>query len=354
MTIQLPGDALAVVDCILVYSIICLGTSLFLFWLVWAHNERTSYVTMMGFFMSLSVLASIMQQIHTIAEWRGIKTAQYQNVVANRGCRTGTLYLSGAKFEEMIVLRQKSLQHSISGYMVLADFVMILSFGVGCILLLAILGKYIYARIALVTWNVRHGQSGGDTETSASRSKSGPARPKLPQQPRKNIYDRWLVLRFTIAFIALGLFEVVVVTFQLHSSYTNNTANIPLRADLSRTRAISDFALFVPGVTAAPLTFVVFGTMRTIRDYMAALSLPKLLQKLEKRMRRKKPSVVIPSRDMPGYPRRRLDEENSPGSVRMHDFAKEEAGGRIGRWQDDDEWPMLKPLLLAPLRPYPT
>ncbi|KAK3353505.1 hypothetical protein B0T25DRAFT_568704 [Lasiosphaeria hispida] len=174
-------------------------------------------------------------QIHTIAEWRDIKTGQYQNVVtkvrnlelnitsASMGFDLVVFYIQyytynvesvlswrilfyqGAKSKEIPVQRacEKSLWHSTPGNMVLADFVMVLSFGVGCILL-AILGKYIHTRTALVTWNVRCAQSGGDTETSASRSKGSPARPKLPQPPPENIYGRWLVLRFTVAFIALG------------------------------------------------------------------------------------------------------------------------------------------------------
>jgi hypothetical protein len=39
----------------------------------------------MGFFISLSALASIIQQAHTIHRWNDIKTAQWENVVANVG-----------------------------------------------------------------------------------------------------------------------------------------------------------------------------------------------------------------------------------------------------------------------------
>lgn len=40
---------------------------------------------MLGFFVTLHTLASVMQQIHTIARWRDIKIEQHQNTVANAG-----------------------------------------------------------------------------------------------------------------------------------------------------------------------------------------------------------------------------------------------------------------------------
>ena len=40
---------------------------------------------MLGFFVSLHTLASIIQQIHTIVRWRDIKIEQHANVLANVG-----------------------------------------------------------------------------------------------------------------------------------------------------------------------------------------------------------------------------------------------------------------------------
>lgn len=42
-------------------------------------------VAMLGFFVSLHTLASIIQQIHTIIRWRDVKTAEHNNIVANVG-----------------------------------------------------------------------------------------------------------------------------------------------------------------------------------------------------------------------------------------------------------------------------
>lgn len=40
---------------------------------------------MLGSFIALHTLASIIQQIHTIVRWRDVKTAQYENLAANVG-----------------------------------------------------------------------------------------------------------------------------------------------------------------------------------------------------------------------------------------------------------------------------
>lgn len=64
-----------------------------------------------------------------------------------------------------------------------------------------------------------------------------------------------------------SLFQLVVINFQLRAASTNNAANLPPEADLGAARAVADFVLFVPGVTAAVLVFLVFGTTRTFREY---------------------------------------------------------------------------------------
>jgi hypothetical protein len=70
-------------------------------------------------------------------------------------------------------------------------------------MLFAILARYVHSRLTLASWNVGYGQttSGpGNTygSTGAARSAGTPRPPK-----RKNIYDKWLVLRFSVAFCGL-------------------------------------------------------------------------------------------------------------------------------------------------------
>jgi hypothetical protein len=102
MGIQIPAGAAAAAGAILTFSFLCLGTSMLLVWLVWVQNERKSCksrvlfgqasapltlqdVTLLGYVLTLSVTASIIQQIHTIVRWEDIKTAQWVNVKENVG-----------------------------------------------------------------------------------------------------------------------------------------------------------------------------------------------------------------------------------------------------------------------------
>ncbi|KAK3688069.1 hypothetical protein B0T22DRAFT_360418, partial [Podospora appendiculata] len=341
MAVQLAPEVVGDAVAILIYSFFCLACSLFLFWLVWCHNERRSYVILLAFFMSLSIVASIIQQINTIVWWRSIKTAQYENLVANightelniTGASTGldlalfyiqyycynveamlvvcwAAELAQSIFQlrrrmaklpmgliakgtavfvpvlQMILLRTSAVQNSKFGFMVLADAILILSFLFGSVLLLGILVKYIHSRTALLSWKVQYGQhSGGTLPMSEARSQPG----NVQSSPRRSIYDSWLVVRFTIAFVVLGLFELVVIFFQLRAANSNNVANLPAQPDLSPSKARTDFVLFVPGVSAGIFTYIVFGTTRTFREYLVKLVLPKRLwEKRELRRSRKK------------------------------------------------------------------
>lgn len=85
MGASLLPEVLPVAIGVLLYSIVCLLFSLLLIWLVWVHRERGSYVAMLGYFTCLSTLASILQQIHTIVDWRNIKIDQYNTAVRLQG-----------------------------------------------------------------------------------------------------------------------------------------------------------------------------------------------------------------------------------------------------------------------------
>ena len=108
---------------------------------------------------------------------------------------------------------------------------MIFCFAGGAILLIAILGKYIHARLSLVvSWKVRYGQqSEGETNNTGTQS-SAPALARRPSiatpRQQKSIYDRWLLLRFTIAFIALGY---VTLILRMLFGIANSSLSQPLR-----------------------------------------------------------------------------------------------------------------------------
>ncbi|KAK4196310.1 hypothetical protein QBC40DRAFT_309997 [Triangularia verruculosa] len=362
---QLPSEVLGQCVAILLYSWFCLAVGLFLLWIVWVHDERKSYVMMLGSFMLLHTFASIIQQIHTIIWWNDIKTAQWQNVVKNvgnpelniTGASTGldlvlfyiqyycynvesllivfwAVELANSIFQPritnmyrfhasliskgiaavipavfMVLLRFSNIQASTVGFLVLSSGIMIACFLAGSLILLSILGKYIHSRVMVLSWDVRYGQRSTNTgERTGDGTADGTgqygggsnASPKAPLPKRRNIYDRWLVLRFTVAFVALSLFQLVVVMFQLRASQTNSVENVPREPDLSAGRAATDFVLYVPGVTAPVLGYLVFGTTRTFRDYAWSVLAPRCLQakREARRQAKKKPSVVVGARDL--------------------------------------------------------
>ncbi|KAK4163251.1 hypothetical protein QBC43DRAFT_68789 [Cladorrhinum sp. PSN259] len=353
MAVQMPAAAVGPAAGILVHSCFSFSCGLILAWLIWVHNERKSYVLLLTSFISLHELASITQQIHTIIKWDDIKTSQWENVRDNvgnpelniTGASTGldlpifyiqyycynvesmlivcwAVELANSIFQvqlaknygrqfsitaklgaifiplvSMLLLRFSPIQKSTPAFLFVSSGIMVFCFLLGAITLFCILVKYISSRLLLTGWNVRYGrnteESGTGTANDASTRRSV-VKPKM-----KNIYDKWLVTRFSIAFIALSLFQLVVVNFQVRAAGTNNAENIPEAPDLSAGRAISDCVLYIPGATAGLLTFLVFGTTRNFRDYMWKSFAPKCLQRKREarkdaKRHRGKPSVVIP------------------------------------------------------------
>ncbi|KAL2136759.1 hypothetical protein VTI74DRAFT_1800 [Chaetomium olivicolor] len=335
MAAQLPPDVVGAAAGVLVYSFICLASGMFLMWLVWIHDERKSYVAMMVYFGCLHTVTSIIQQIHAIVRWRDIKLEQYEILVANVGdpelniagpsteldlvlfyiryyaynvesllilfwavelansifqLRITRIYRVNASIyakavavilpaAQMVLLRFSGVKRSTMGFMALADVIIIGCFAAGSLILLAILVRYIHSRITLASWNVRYGQSGSGTRSGASG-----VRP-----PKQTIYDKWLVLRFSVAFVALSLFQMVVLNFQLRAAASNDRSNLPPEPDLSSGQARTDFALFIPGPTAVLFFFLVFGTTRTFREYMWGRFVPRSIrEKVEARQRRKR------------------------------------------------------------------
>lgn len=63
------------------------------------------------------------------------------------------------------------------------------------ILLLSIIGKYVHTKINVASWNFPYG--------SASARRLTENDGYQVSVPKRSIYDRWLLLRFTIAFLAM-------------------------------------------------------------------------------------------------------------------------------------------------------
>ncbi|KAH8677573.1 hypothetical protein BX600DRAFT_131645 [Xylariales sp. PMI_506] len=325
-----PEAAAGTAAGVLVFSTLCLLCSIIMVWLVWSHREWDSFVGFLTYFPLLSTLASMIQQIHTIVAWEAVKTAQWENSVANAGSvevaisgastgiDLGLFYIQYYSYsaEAMLVLFWAgSLAHSIFGitsfkalhnkanpvskiiavvlpaiflsllavpgikdnaaaFLVLANITMLFSLSVGAVLMLTILGKYIHTRRAFLSWNVQYGKS---SNTKQQSQQAGNHYTSAPRSTKKSssIYDRWLMVRFTIAFVMLGVFELVIILFQLNSARNTSSGNTTAAPDLSAAKASSDFVSFMPGCVPGVLVFIVFGTSRPFREHMAKTFIPK-------------------------------------------------------------------------------
>ncbi|KZL70222.1 glycoside hydrolase [Colletotrichum tofieldiae] len=334
MAIQLPQEELGTSIGVLVYSLLCLACSVLMAWLVYAHHEGLSYVALVSYFTGLSTAASVAQQTHTLVRWRDIKLEQFQHSNANvgnpelaiAGQSTGldlalfyiqfysynveaalTFFWAVALTQSIFqlepvkslrkrinyiakatavllpalligILRLKSVQKHTVPFLILADGIMGFCLSGSGVLLIVILVKYIHTRRNLLSWNVQYGQRSNSTKSSDTLvfdSNNG--------KRRQTIYDRWLVVRFSIAFVALAIFQFVTIMFQVSSARQNSRDSLSNSPDLSTERLHLDLLLFIPGVSASLLTFVVFGTTKTFRDYLADKLIP---QKLRDRNRR--------------------------------------------------------------------
>ncbi|KAH6895285.1 hypothetical protein B0T10DRAFT_455549 [Thelonectria olida] len=384
MTSQLPSDAVGLAIGVLVYSVFSLSLGLLTAWLVWAHHEGTS-----------CALASIAQQIHTIVRWRDIKLEQHRHTTENIGnpelalagnsvgldlalfyiqftcygiealliffwsavllqsifqlrALVNTLRYSNlmAKLCAVLfpilmicLLQVKALQNNAVAFFVIANTSMTVGLVGGATMLLSILGRYIYTRHALLSFKFRYGKSSGkDGARSHSRVSA-----TVGSQRRQRIYDRWLILRLGVGFVALGIFQLVTIVTEVTAQGRNNRDNLSKTADLSGRQAKSDFVFFVPGATPPLVTFLVFGTTRPFREYMWNAFVPKCLNSRGDRRTPKSSDDTGPgqgsrSQEVHYYgPRSELG-HNGVDSVRLGTMASCSSNGR----REDDNVPILE------------
>jgi hypothetical protein len=132
------------------------------------------------------------------------------------------------------------------------------SLTVGGVLLFVILARYIYTRRQLLVFRVGYGKN-----TTVSQ-RTGTHTPL--ETPRRSIYDRWLMLRFSVAFVMLGIFQLSTIVFQAVAKASNTSEALKDGPDLSSAAAKADFLRFMPGVTPSCLVFIVFGTTRQFME----------------------------------------------------------------------------------------
>ncbi|KAH7136462.1 hypothetical protein EDB81DRAFT_886571 [Dactylonectria macrodidyma] len=229
MAPQLLPEALAVAIGVLIYSIFSLSLGLLTASLVWIHREVTSYVFLMAVFTLVGGLASISQQIHTIAAWRDIKLEQHRRTVAHVGnpavaLAGGSVGLDQVLFYiqfacygievlliffwctvllqsvfqlrilvhslrysnavakisavvfpviAILLLQLNALQNNTVGFFVVANLCMSVGLVGGAVMLLSILGRYIYSRRTLVSFRFKYGKSLARTGAQSRASTTG-------------------------------------------------------------------------------------------------------------------------------------------------------------------------------------
>ncbi|KAK8080604.1 hypothetical protein PG997_008422 [Apiospora hydei] len=332
---QLPAGAVGTAVGVLLYSFICEVCNIVMLWLLWVHEEGLSYVACISYFTLLSTTCSIIQQFHDYIFWKDVTTAQFNNKAAQVGnpqltlangsvaldlilfyiqfyCYTveatfvlfwaftltqsvygwagkprlrrifkrintaGKIISVALPLLTICLLQVPTVQSSFVGFIILADIEFALSCFGGCILLIMILIRYIQTRRQLKTWSHGYGKKSTSTETTSNgpHISGGGSKPQS-----QGIYDRWLLIRFTIAFVFLAIFEVTNIIFQISAQQNNNRDAAAAAPDLSAKRAIAMMYFNMPGVTASLLAFVVFGTTRPFRERMYQTFVPKWFQK---------------------------------------------------------------------------
>ncbi|KAI5920869.1 hypothetical protein F4810DRAFT_680823 [Camillea tinctor] len=333
---QLPEGAEGVAAFVLIYSIVSLICSGLMIYLTWVHHEKLSYVAIISYWSVLATSASIIQQIHDITFWKDIMMEQFERksrlfdepelAVANGSfgmdlvlyyiqyytynveamCvmfwawelaqsvygldgkikwrrRLRTINKSGP-FVAMILplitislLQAPPIQKDFVVFLVLADLPLLLSLTTGSITMIAILARYVNSKKKFSQWTPPNRSSTGGTAVNSSISTriSSNLGSEQKSMRQRGIYDRWLLVRFTCAFILLATFDVTNTLFQITAAKNNLRDAGRVDADLSVSRANSTLFLFLPGNTPGIFVFVIFGTTAGHRKKLAEIFIPR-------------------------------------------------------------------------------
>ncbi|KAK6077773.1 glycoside hydrolase [Seiridium cupressi] len=322
MAIELPSEVVGTAIGVLVYSFLALILNGLVIWLTWSHQERVSYIALISYILFLSTATCIASQLHFYVDFQDVMTAQWRAAEANPknpemiisngavGVDLGLWYFRQHAFSSaamlvcfwafallqsvygwsakphlrtlldrinavgkivsftlpiltICLLQVKAIQKSLGAFMFLANFVLMISLAFGAILMLGILARYVQSRRQLVTWSVKYGNS-------SSNNSSLPNRASSYQQKSSGIYDRWLMTRFTVAFIVLSIFELTNMLFQFTGMSNSNKDAVSASPDYSVERAKETTVLFLPGPAPSYLLFIVFGTTTPFRKYITA------------------------------------------------------------------------------------
>ncbi len=162
-----------------------------------------------------------------------------------------------------------------------------LSLFFGCVLMVLILARYVYTKRKFSHWTA---DTPSDNIGGVSTLESGSAKSPAPgttggsltptaRTRNQGIWDRWLMVRFTIAFVSLSVFEVTNTLFQLMAVANAQSDYDAPEPKLSAEKAKESWLFFMPGVTPGLFIFIVFGTTAPLRRYMYEKFVPSRRQK---------------------------------------------------------------------------
>ncbi|KAH8651259.1 hypothetical protein BX600DRAFT_516840 [Xylariales sp. PMI_506] len=380
---QLPAGSEGIAALVLIYSSISWICSCLLIWVAGLYREASSYISLLSYFTLISNTASIVQQAHDITYYQDIVTEQFERrtsylvnpdlAIANGsfGFDLGLYYIQYYAYnvEAMLVmafelaqsiyglsakpqlkkvlarinatgkvvaivfpaitislLRAPPVRKVFVAFMLLADLPLMVVLALSSSTMIAILVRYVQSRKKFTHWtpagNGPASRTGGTVQSTITSQTDSKTKRTV------GLYDRWLMVRFTIAFVVLAAFEVTNTLFQLQS-ISNNKADLEATApDLSVGRAKTTLFLFMPGVTAGIFVFLVFGTTAGCRTAMKDLFMFKCLRSLHWSSGRR--GTVQTAQGIPG------------GSSFAHESINKEQY-RVSQYPD-----VMKPLPTAP------
>ncbi|KAI1426256.1 hypothetical protein F5Y12DRAFT_783993 [Xylaria sp. FL1777] len=327
MVVQLPVDALAAAIGVQIYSFVCLICSSLMILVVVKHRATGSYVALLAYTTFINTAASIAQQLHTIVLWDEIKTTQFYYVHHHLG--SPELAIAGGSYGLDLVLfyiqfycynvegiltlfwafslafsiyspsgsiahprisrkaciiskavaflvpmilvallQVPAVKNSTAAFLTLADVSLAASLFLGSILLAGILAKYIHTRRRLHRWTIRYPLS---RDMNRNEAESGQ---DSDSHSENRIYDGWLIVRFSIAFLFIEAFQILSILSEIAQTNNNTKKVLPAQPDTSASHAQTDFISFIPGVSTGLLVFLVFGTTEACKRTLYVLFIP--------------------------------------------------------------------------------
>ncbi|KAH8662167.1 hypothetical protein BX600DRAFT_465745 [Xylariales sp. PMI_506] len=335
MAVELPAEVQGTAAGVLVFSFAGLICNGLVIWLTWVHRERLSHMALISYILFLSTASCISSQMHFYVDFNDVMTEQWRAAVANprdpqmiisngaQGVDLGLWYFRQYAFSAsamlvvfwafallqsvygwesrthlrrtlnvtniigkiisitlpiitICLLQAKAIQKSLPFFMFLANVVLMISLAAGSLMMVAILVKYILSRRELAHHSVVYIHSASLSSVVGARHSS------FNRKKASGVYDKWLMMRFTIAFVVLSIFELTNMLFQFTGKRNLNGDLAIAAPDLSAARARQTTLLYLPGPAPSLLLFVVFGTTSQFRQRMHAAFVPRRWQKKDR------------------------------------------------------------------------